>query len=276
MLGPITDGAFLEDKSRGSQAMGVLGSGALADWLCERLTSSNKRTIRLLPPSERLQKHTSRRHLSYVATAADLATECQIIFNCVEDDAILSEMLLGTQDRAGIGAEAQPGSIVIDCALKTPRELQAMLGLLGTRGVSVIDLAFVQIDSGVAVLLSGFPDAVEQALPLTEHLGAVTTCGALGNAHVRAAFDGVTGHALSSLKDEFNHLSTALGIGDHQLQVRDRKAPFASQARCADVVHRVLTERGTDPSDLAQLSRFISSSVAPVEPLHIRLPRFSR
>lgn len=157
------------------------------------------------------------------STPTDVAFECEIVFVSIDDTAELRRILLGTPERMGIAAEMSPGSVIVDTGARPPRETQALLGITGTRGVALIDAALIggaghAADSAPTVLVGGFPDAVDRAMPVLEILGRVERTGPLGSAHTAAALMGYMEAAHRVAREDAAAVGRALGLTPETLQ----------------------------------------------------------
>lgn len=168
-------------------AIGLVASGEAARLVLNRLTGNGQRIIVLDP--ERIVKGEPKRGVEIAATPADIAFECRTVLMAIEDSEAFRSALIGTADRPGLAHDLEPGSVIVDFGVRAPRVTQSLLGLIGTRGISLLDAAIIG-DGAPTVLVGGFPDAVEEALPLLSRLGRVERTGSLGSAHTAAALMG--------------------------------------------------------------------------------------
>ena len=247
--------------------------------------ASRAMALRLARRGFRVLWHTGERHaggearsLELAATPTDIAYECRIVLTLIEDSDALRRLIIGTPDRAGLGAEMHPGSVLVDLGIRPPRECQAFLGLVGTRGIGVVDAAIIAdaaaIERGGALVLAGgYPDAVETALPALEAIGRIERTGPLGSAHTAAALMGYVEAAHVLARDEAMSVATALGLaGDTLARVLDGEADAVMRGtnvvhlrRRADLARRLAAERGIS-ADIIDLTSAIYGQRQPDKP----------
>lgn len=232
-----------------SSAVGVLGSGSETSALVTRLASPERRIV--IYPSA--SKAKPLKHTEHAATLADVAYACSVVLSTIEDTSRMRELVLGTENRLGLGLELEPGSTIIDFGIRPPRECQGLMGVLGMRGISLLDAAIVgtphSLASGNAtVLAGGFPDAVDAAMPLLSAIGRVERTGPLGSAHTAAALMGYMEAAHMIARDEASRVGSALGLADATLARLIDPEPAHSNviafSRRADLAGRLAAERG--------------------------------
>lgn len=193
--------------------------------------------------------------LEPASTPTDVAFECPIVLVAVDDTEAMRGLLVGNPDRMGMGAEMQPGSIVVDLGARTPRELQALLGLLGTRGVALVDAALIGGTEAAAegrakIMLGGYPDSVEIADKVLALLGHVERTGPLGSAHAVAALMGYVEAAHAVAREEALALGRACGLTPEVLtrMLSDASLPHETNiirlGRQADLARRIARDRG--------------------------------
>jgi len=193
--------------------------------------------------------------LEPASTPTDVAFECHVALVAVEDTEALRGLLLGNQDRAGLGSEMQPGSVIVDLGARAPRELQSLLGLLGTRGVALVDAALIggadaASEGRAKIMLGGYPDSVEIADPVLSLLGHVERTGPLGSAHAVAALMGYVEAAHTIAREEALALGRACGLTPEVLarMLSDASLPretnVTRMGRRADLARRIAHDRG--------------------------------
>lgn len=184
------------------------------------------------------------RNIEAASTATDIGFDCEIVLSFVDDTTVFREFLIGTPERTGLGAEMNPGAILVDFGVRPPRETQALLGVTGMRGVAILDAAFTgSLDlSGSAplnILLGGFPDSVDRVEQVLSVIGRVDRTGPLGSAHTTAALMGYLEAAHQIAHDEAFAVGRALGISPDALtrHLDDERSP-ASQANIISLAAR--------------------------------------
>ncbi len=153
-------------KPHSDTPVGVIGSDDYGPAIAARIAACGHRVLYAgltgSPAVARGQR------LELASTPTDVAFECPVVLVAVDDTEAMRNLLVGNPDRMGMGAEMEPGSVIVDLGARTPRELQALLGLLGTRGVALVDAALIGGSDAAAegrakIMLGGYPDSVEIA-----------------------------------------------------------------------------------------------------------------
>jgi 3-hydroxyisobutyrate dehydrogenase len=250
----------------GVHPIGVIGNDEYGPAIAGRLSACGCRTLYSALPGSPAIARGQRLELS--PTPTDLAFECPVALAAIEDTETFRALLLGDADRMGLGAELQPGSVLIDLGARTPRELQALLGLLGTHGVAIVDAALIGGPEAAAegrakILLGGYPDAVEIAAAALSLLGHVERTGPLGSAHAAAALMGYIETAHAVAREEAVALGNACGLAPETLKrvLSDeqlaRGLNVVQLARRAELARRIARDRGitADIIDLAAEKR---------------------
>ncbi len=192
-------------------------------------------------------------NLEAASTPADVVLACEIVMLAIDNTRQMRQLMLGTPDRPGLLAEMQPGAIIVDLGIRTPRETQALLGVSGTRGIGVVDVALVggpaAIEHGAAtVLVGGFPDAVDSVEHVLAELGRVQRTGPLGSAQTEAALMGYVEAAHFAARSDALSVGHALGLQASALSHIFDGAPDDSNIvrfrRRAELVRRMAEERG--------------------------------
>lgn len=247
---------------KGDRPVGVIGSDDHGPAIAARIAACGYRVLYVgLPGSPAVSRG---QRLELASTPTDVAFECPVVLVAVDDTEVMRNLLVGNPDRMGMGAEMEPGSVVVDLGARTPRELQALLGLLGTRGVALVDAALVGGSDAAAegrakIMLGGYPDSVEIADKVLSLLGHVERTGPLGSAHAVAALMGYVEAAHSIAREEALTLGRACGLTPEVLarMLADASLPretnVARFGRHADLARRIARDRGlsADIIDLA-------------------------
>lgn len=242
----------------GERPIGIIASDPGSGVIALRLAAAGKRVLHLmLAPAERLSRSLL---LEPAATVSDIAIECETILLAIEDTALLRKLLIGDADRPGLAADLTPGSKLIDLGMRPPREAQSILGLVGLRGVSVVDAAVIggsdAIQRGAAnVLVGGFPDAVDAAVPVLGELGTIERTGPLGSAQTAAALMGFVEAAHFTARSEAISVGTALGLQSQSLTKLFNEAPDPENVirfeRQANFVRRLANDKGVADNVIA-------------------------
>ncbi|MFN0217812.1 MAG: NAD(P)-binding domain-containing protein [Hyphomicrobium sp.] len=244
-----------EDTRRAAKSVGLIGADATSLTLARRIAAAGQRVALHAPCGASLLPRIAR--IEHAATTTDIAADCDIVLSMIEDTAALRALLIGGADRPGLGADMAPGSVLVDLGVRPARETQALLGLLGTRGVAVIDAAVIGPLDGegataqdLTVLVGGYPDAVDHAAPVLNCIGRVERTGPLGSAHTAAALMGYVEAAQVVAEQEALNIGRALGLTDATL-ARVAEAPVAPEnvvrlARRLRIAGRMAADRGVN------------------------------
>jgi 3-hydroxyisobutyrate dehydrogenase len=251
--------------------IGVLGNDEFGPAIAGRLAACGRRTLYAALPGSPPVARSERLETS--ATSSDVALECTIALAAIEDTETFRSLLLGDGDRTGFGAELKSGSVLVDLGARTPRELQALLEVLGTRGVALVDAALIGGPDAAAegrakILLGGYPDAVDEAAIALSMLGHVERTGPLGSAHAAAALMGYIEAAHAVAREEAMALGSACGLAPEMLTrvLSDEQLAqglnVVQLARRADLARRIARDRGITAEiiDLATEKRARQSS----------------
>lgn len=188
--------------------------------------------------------------LERASTLTDVAYESDFVLAAIEDTVSLRALVLGSGERLGLAAEMKPGAVLADLGARTPRELQALLGVLGRRGVALVDAAIIGETDAIAearciVLLGGFPDAVALAAPALSTLGKIERTGPLGSAHASAALMGYIEAAHSVAREQAMALGRSCGVEPELMSrflaqdLAGKKSTVVPLARRAELARRI-------------------------------------
>jgi 3-hydroxyisobutyrate dehydrogenase len=250
------------DAPVSERPFGLIANEPEAMLIARRLAGAGKRVLHfMLSPAARIGQGPN---LEAAATPADIAIGCTTIALAIDDTNLLRDLLIGTPERAGLLADLAPGTVLIDFGIRPPREAQAILGITGMRGVSVVDAALIGGGDALArgtanVLAGGFPDAVDAAIPLLCELGTVERTGPLGSAQTAAALMGYVEAAHFAARTDAMTMGQALGLKTHALSRILDEAPeqpniIRFQAR-ADLARRMIEERGLNSGNVVAFRR---------------------
>lgn len=199
--------------------VGIIGTGEFAHLAAERLAAAGQRVLihTLAERPASLPKL-----MEAAPTLTDIGFDCELVLSFVDDSLAFRDVLIGTEEKTGLGAELSPGAIIIDFGVRPPRETQALLGITGMRGIAILDAAIVGSDlpaqsPAATVLIGGYPDSVEIAEPLLSLIGRVERTGPLGSAHTAAALMGYMEAAHCIARNEAVAVGKALGLSGETL-----------------------------------------------------------
>lgn len=242
-----------DDKPHSDTPVGVIGNDDYGPAIATRIAACGYRVLYAGLSGSPVVTRGQR--LEPASTPTDVAFECPVVLVAVDDTEAMRGLLVGNPDRMGMGAEMQPGSVVVDLGARTPRELQALLGLLGTRGVALVDAALIGGTDAAAegrakIMLGGYPDSVEIADKVLALLGHVERTGPLGSAHAVAALMGYVEAAHAVAREEALALGRACGLTPEVLarMLSDASLPRETNVtrlgRQADLARRIARDRG--------------------------------
>lgn len=233
--------------------------GAVA--IARRMTLSGHQIVAHLTGAARNADGIARGDLASVA--ADVSIACDVIAIAIDDTLAMRHVLFGSEDRPGIALDLRPGAVLIDFGIRTPRESQGILGVLGMRGVGVVDAAIIGGPEAIArgaatVLAGGFPDALEGALPLLSELGTIERTGPLGSAQTAAALMGYVEAAQLTARSEALSFGRSLGLRAealaHILEAAPADEKIKRLTRSAEIVRGLAQEQGCS-GDIIDLTR---------------------
>jgi 3-hydroxyisobutyrate dehydrogenase len=238
-----------------NRPIGIIGTDGLAIAAAERIAATGRRVL-LYVGGAAQRNGKLPKNIEAVATPTDIGFDCEIVFSFIDDSTAFRTLLLGTPERMGLGAEMNPGAVLVDFGARPPRETQALLGVTGMRGVAIVDAAIMgnadSVASGSsAVLVGGYPDAVDTVEPALKLLGRVDRTGLLGSAHTAAALMGYMEAAHRIAHDEALSVGQALGLSSETLArvldgdgAKPDAANIVTLARRTGLALKLATDRG--------------------------------
>lgn len=234
-----------------TRPLGLIATDADSIAVAERLARTGTRVLHYFLAGS--GKPEPSPYLEAASTPADIAIECEIVIVAIDDTRRLRELMIGTADRPGLAGMLRAGTVIIDMGIRPPREAQALLGLVGMRGVGVTDAALVggrdAIRSGAAtVLVGGFPDAVDAVVPVLGELGRVERTGPLGSAQTAAALMGYVEAAHFEARADALHVGRTLGLNGatltHVLAQEPEQSNIVRIQRRAELIRTLARDRG--------------------------------
>src|SRR2546421_9802431 len=123
------------------------------------------------------------RGAKWAGSAAEAASNADVIFLCVPDTPDVEAVVLGDK---GIADGVRRGAIVVDHSTISPSATRRVAKELATRGVKFLDAPISGGDVGarnatLAIMVGGDQAAFEKVQPLLRHMGkAITYCGPSG------------------------------------------------------------------------------------------------
>lgn len=143
--------------------------------------------------------------------AADFAS-CSVVFTMLPDSRIVDAVV------GELAPHLPPGACIIDMSSADPNRTRALAGLLGERGIGLLD---APVSGGVkraiagtlSIMVGGDADLLAQHLPLLQRMGqAITHVGPVGAGHALKALNNYVSAAALIATAEAIHAGAAFGI----------------------------------------------------------------
>jgi 3-hydroxyisobutyrate dehydrogenase-like beta-hydroxyacid dehydrogenase len=168
------DGVGTTDKPQIS--IGWIGVGKMGNPMATRLVEAGH-AMTICDPMAENRASLVARGANVAASPGSLAARCQIIFSTIPNDAVLTEMIFGAEDRGGLLAQVSTGTILIEMSTVSPQISATVAAALALRGVAYlrcpISGSTALARSGkLTALASGDAAAWEAVGPLMEILAA--------------------------------------------------------------------------------------------------------
>ena len=162
------------DKPRLS--VGWIGVGKMGNPMATRLVEAGH-AMTICDPLAENRASLVARGANVAASPGDLAARCGVIFSTIPNDAVLTEMIFGTEDRAGFLAQVGTGSILVEMSTVSPQISAKIATALALRGVSYLRCPIsgstaLARAGNLTALASGDAAAWEAVGPLMEVLAA--------------------------------------------------------------------------------------------------------
>ena len=156
--------------------VGWIGVGKMGNPMATRLVEAGH-TLTICDPMAENRASLVARGANVAASPGDLAARCQIIFSTIPNDAVLTEMIFGAEDREGFLAQVSAGTILIEMSTVSPQISAQVAAALALRGVAYlrcpISGSTALARSGkLTALASGDAAAWETVDPLMDVLAA--------------------------------------------------------------------------------------------------------
>ncbi|MGD9785205.1 MAG: NAD(P)-binding domain-containing protein [Hyphomicrobiaceae bacterium] len=195
--------------------IGLLGLGPLGRGMFETLSKAGRQVVAFdASPAARASIAPVPPGCDVVPSLFDLATDADIVLSTLTDAPALTDAVMGDADVLGLGPALKPGAIVAHFGRGPHAGILKLTGLLGARGVGLIDVFTCQpldhIRNGsMKMLAGGFTDLVERFAAAVAPLGTVERIGVTGIATGLGALRGYVRAA------RLIALSEAMLIGQH-------------------------------------------------------------
>lgn len=173
--------------------MGLVGITALSRILAARLASGGTRV--LVHDSDLAHRDalaSSHPLIEAAATLADIGIECDTIVTDLRGTEALLEAVLGSSERPGLAQDLAPGALIIDLTPGDPALPPRLQGMLGQRGIGLVDARPLPVDTAAAeagtyhLAIGGYADFVDRAEATLSPLGRFSRTGTLGTARASA------------------------------------------------------------------------------------------
>ena len=157
-------------------SVGWIGVGKMGNPMATRLIEAGY-ALTICDPMAENRASLVARGAGVAASPGDLAARCQIIFSTIPNDAVLTEMIFGAEDRAGFLAQVASGTIFVEMSTVSPQISAKVAAALALRGVAYlrcpISGSTALARSGkLTALASGDAAAWDRVAPLMEVLAA--------------------------------------------------------------------------------------------------------
>jgi 3-hydroxyisobutyrate dehydrogenase len=136
----------------------------------------------------------ARRGAKRAATPMDAACGSQIVITCVSDTPDVERVLLGEN---GVVHGAKPETIVVDMSTISPSATRKMAGVLGEKGIRMIDAPVSGGSEGakkgtLTIMAGGDASDIEKAMPVLNAMGqSITRVGPVGAGQMAKAINQV-------------------------------------------------------------------------------------
>jgi 3-hydroxyisobutyrate dehydrogenase len=256
--------------------IGIVGSDGFARAVAERIAATGQRVLLHVAGGAASGAASGAgggklaKNIEAAATPTDIGFDCEIVFSFIDDSMAFRDLLLGTAERMGLGAEMNPGAVLVDFGARSPRECQALLAVTGMRGVALVDAAItcngdVLSAGGAIILVGGYPDAVDTVEASLALLGRVDRTGPLGSAHTAAALVGYMEAAHRVAHEEALSVGRALGLsGETLARVLEGGARQSSAENIVNLARRtgLALKLATDRGVSAEVLDFTGARLA--------------
>jgi len=155
--------------------VGFIGLGAMGSRMAGRLLAAHHDMVVYNRTPERTKSFVER-DATAAATPRQLATQVDVVFSSVANDAALEQVMFGPD---GALAGARAGAIVIEMSTVSPRTSRRLHDAARTTGVAVLDApvsgSTLQAEQGqLVIFVGGEADVYQTCRPLLAVLGSKT------------------------------------------------------------------------------------------------------
>ena len=192
--------------------IGFIGLGMMGQPMAHLLhAAGHTLVIRDAVPAAAARFASAHEGVSVASGAADFAA-CSVVFTMLPDSRIVDAVV------GELAPHLQPGACVIDMSSADPNRTRALAGLLGERGIGLLD---APVSGGVkraiagtlSIMVGGDADLLAQHLPLLQRMGqAITHVGPVGAGHALKALNNYVSAAALIATAEAIHAGAAFGI----------------------------------------------------------------
>ena len=158
------------------RAIGWIGVGKMGSPMATRLIEAGH-ALTICDPIAENRASLVARGATVAATPGDLAARCDIIFSTIPNDAVLTEMVFGAEDRSGFLPQIASGAILVEMSTVSPEVSARVARELALRGVAYLRCPIsgstaLARTGKLTALASGDAAAWETVSPLMDVLAA--------------------------------------------------------------------------------------------------------
>jgi 3-hydroxyisobutyrate dehydrogenase len=208
--------------------------------------------------------------------AAAASTDRVILM--LPSSAVVSEVLEGAGAAAGLADLLEPGSLVIDMSSSHPSETVRLHGLLGRRGVALVDAPVSggvvgAVNGTLSIMVGGDSEAVESARPVLEHLGRTPVAtGGPGSGHAVKALNNLLSAATLLATSEAVSIAGRFGIDTELLMEVLNTSSGRSFSTEVKFPRYVMPETYDSGFALALMSKDVTTAVSLAEGMGVTAP----
>lgn len=192
--------------------IGFIGLGMMGQPMAHLLhAAGHALVIRDAVPAATARFASEHAGVAVASGAADFAG-CSVVFTMLPDSRIVDAVV------GELAPYLPPGACIIDMSSADPNRTRALAGLLGERGIGLLD---APVSGGVkraiagtlSIMVGGDADLLAQHLPLLQRMGqAITHVGPVGAGHALKALNNYVSAAALIATAEAIHAGAAFGI----------------------------------------------------------------
>lgn len=150
----------------------VLGTGRMGSAMAERLAAQGVTVVLYNRTPDRAAALAERIGASTAATAAQAASQADVVISMVADDAAVRDLYDGPE---GVAAGLRAGSVAVDMSTVLPHTVRAIAPAVRARDAGILDAPVSgsvssTLAGGLAIMVGGDATDLERARPILDHL----------------------------------------------------------------------------------------------------------